>query len=655
MSPFLRRILPALFATLFAVQFPAAPVHAQGDPEVAAMGAALRLADRQSWDAAEAQARQAGRLGPTVLEWVRLRAGNGSFADYARFLRAHADWPGLGYLRGKGEATIAADTPAAEILAYFAKDLPTTATGSLAYQGALRAMGRTKEAEAEARRAWLELSYSASQQQAQLADYGRALAGMSAERLDRLLWRGRTGEAQQMLPLVGAGEAALGRARIALQTGAKGVDGLIAAVPRSLAGDAGLAHDRFDYRYDHGNSSGAEDLLLERSRSAKLLGDPAAWADRRARLARGEMAGGNARRAYALAAGAHLNPGPPVYAELQFLAGYIALQKLHDPKTALRHFEAFQKAVVTPISRSKADYWRGRAYDALHDIKSARAAYEAGAKNQTAFYGLLSAEKLGAALDPALLTQATFPDWRRAAFLDSDVLRAGLLLERAGARSLSRWFFVSLARRLDDVQLGELADMALAQDLPHVAVLVAKQAAGRGIILPKAYFPLTGLARDRLPVPTDLALAIARRESEFDETVVSPAGALGLMQVMPGTAQLMSRVAGVAYDRARLTTDAAYNAELGSTYLAQLIERFGPALTLVAAGYNAGPNRAAAWIEQLGDPRAPGVDPVDWIESVPFTETRDYIMRVAESYEIYRSKLAGRPLRINLMAELKGR
>jgi soluble lytic murein transglycosylase len=645
-----RRLVPAAFAFLLL----ASPLAAQTDPEAVAMAQALQLADRQNWNAAATAARRAGATGEAVIEWQRLRAGDGAFADYGAFLARHPSWPGLGLLRRKGEAAIRADTPPDKVIAYFTGHAPRTADGSLAYQRALAARGDHHEAEAEARRAWLELSFGADQQAAEVAAYGKALAPLNDRRLERLLWRGLTTQAARMLPLASPGARALGKARIALQTGRdKGLNALIRAVPKAEAGDAGLAFDRFEYRLHHDKPDWAADLMLQRSHSAKSLGDPVAWAQARARLARAEMVSGNPHRAYRLAADHHLKPGA-AYAELEFLAGYIALEKLHEAKLALRHFRALGAAVTTPISLSRAAYWEGRAEEALGNTKSARADYAEGAKYQTAFYGLLSAEKMGLSLDPALLTEPEHPDWRRATFLQSPVLQAGLLLDKAGDHRVAKRFFLQVAERLDTAALGQFADFALAHGDPDVAVLAAKLAARQGVILPRAYFPITHLARAQLPVSNDLALAIARRESEFDVSIVSPAGALGLMQVMPATARKMSEVTGVTYDKARLTEDGTYNARLGSAYLAKLIDRFGPALTLVAAGYNAGPNRAAAWIEQIGDPRAKRVDPVDWIESLPYNETRNYIMRVAESYEIYRSKLAGRPLRIRLMAELKG-
>ncbi|MFC2969945.1 lytic transglycosylase domain-containing protein [Acidimangrovimonas pyrenivorans] len=632
----------------------AVPALAQSDPEVAALSEALQLGDNQDWDGAEAAAGPSGPIGRDIIEWQRLRAGDGDPKDYFAFLARRPDWPGLPYLRRVGEKPVAEADTAAELRAYFAKHAPLTAQGSLALQSALLAGKEPAKALAEAKRAWLALSYSEDEQARQLLGYGKELAPLHRARLEHLLWNGQLAEARRMLPLVDAGHRHLAEARIKLQARERGVDAAVAAVPNSLKDDPGLALDRFEWRFDKGYYDSAADLMLARSSSAKSLGRPLAWARERAALARREMREGDPKKAYRMAAHHHLSGGG-AYADLEFLAGYIALRKLHDPKTALAHFRALRAAVTTPISLGRAAYWEGRANEALHDEEAARAAYAYGAEFQTAFYGLLSAEKAGRTLDPALMGNERYPDWRTAGFLNSSVLQAGLLLAKAGDRRLATRFFLHLAEGLNDTELAQLSDLALAIKEPHIAVMVAKEAAGRGVILARAYFPITPLATANLPIPPALALAIARRESEFDEGVISPAGARGLMQVMPATAKLMSSKVGVDYDKARLTQDGLYNAKLGSAYLAKLIDEFGPAITLVAAGYNAGPGRPRSWIAQFGDPRNPDVDPVDWIETVPLTETRNYIMRVAESLIIYRAKLAGKPGPIRLYEALKGK
>jgi soluble lytic murein transglycosylase len=343
------------------------------------------------------------------------------------------------------------------------------------------------------------------------------------------------------------------------------------------------------------------------------------------------------------------------YAELEFLAGFIALHKLNQAEVARGHFRHLEEGVSTGISLSRAHYWEGRAEEALGRYDAAKRSFEEGAKHQTAYYGLLSAEKLGLALDKSLLSDARPADWRGAGFARSSVLEAGRLLLASGDRSLGKRFLLHLAESLNETELAQLADMALEMKEPHVAVLIAKQAAGRGVILPGAYFPVVGMVPEGLPVSRALAMSIARRESEFDPVVISPAGARGLMQVMPGTAKLMASKTGQEYGLSRLTGDPAYNVSLGAAYLAGLVEEFGTAVALIASGYNAGPGRPRRWIGQFGDPRLASTDVVDWVETIPYSETRTYVMRVVESLVIYRARLRGAVGLVNVTSELMGR
>ena len=364
------------------------------------------------------------------------------------------------------------------------------------------------------------------------------------------------------------------------------------------------------------------------------------------------MREGDPRLAYRLASRHFLTQGSD-YADLEWLAGYIALRKLNDPARAVVHFENMRLAVASPISLGRAGYWEGRAFEALGKPQDARAAYDFGARYQTGFYGLLAAERLGRATDASLAAGGGTADWRGAAFARSRLFEAAMLLRQAGEKDLAKRFFTQLADGLDATGLAQLSDLALSLDEPNLALLVAKEAASRGIVLPRAYFPVMDLAAMEMRVAPEFALAIARRESEFDASVVSSAGARGLMQVMPGTAELMSRKIGVPFAAGRLTSDWRYNAQMGTAYLAHLEEEFGPSVALVAAGYNAGPGRPREWIATLGDPRSDAVDVVDWIEHIPFTETRNYVMRVAESIPVYRARLAGKPVPIRLTQDLK--
>ena len=293
------------------------------------------------------------------------------------------------------------------------------------------------------------------------------------------------------------------------------------------------------------------------------------------------------------------------------------------------------------------------AQEALGNYDEAHTAFAFASEYQTSFYGLLAAERAGLPLDPALATTEKFPDWRAADFANSSVVQAAILFQQSDELILAEWFFVHLAEGLNRTELGQLADLVLSLDEPHLAVRVAKQAARQGHVLISSYFPEHPLMQEDLPAEPELALAIARRESEFDIGVTSPAGARGLMQLMPGTARSMARRLGEAYKPDALLTDWRYNARLGSAYLEHLTDEFGQSYVLVAAAYNAGPGRVRQWIKRYGDPRQADVDPVDWIEHIPFNETRNYVMRVMESLPVYRARLTRETGPIRLSQELR--
>lgn len=630
---------------------PLAPARAN---EAQALSAALRAANQGDWVGAQVAATGAGPVGADIITWQWLRDGQGRLADYETFLARRPDWPGMALLKEKGEAAAARSDDANRIVAYFGNDRPRSGIGSAALVRALAALGRTEEARAEAIRGWRSLRFDAEAEAAMMAIAEQALAGEHGPRADALLWaKGRSGELQRLLPRLSADQAALVRARIALQADDSAAAALVSAVPSALANDPGLAFDRYDFRMRASRYDDAAEMILARSVSAQSLGDPQAWAKRRADLARILMRQGKAQTAYRVAAGHHLTSGSEL-ADLSFLAGFIALRHLNDPATALQHFAALEGAVSTPISTARAQYWLARAYQAAGDSANARARYGRAAQHQIAFYGLLAAEALGLSLDPAFVNVGSpQPDWRSARFASSSVLAGARLLLDAGDYALAKRFFVHLAEGLGPADLSALADLALRLNQPNLAVLVAKQAAEKGVILPRAYFPVPDFIPDGLPVSRALALAIARRESEFDPAAQSGVGARGLMQVMPDTAAEVAARMGETSSAARLITDPAFNVRVGSAYLAGLVNSFGPSVALIAAGYNAGPSRPRRWISEYGDPRS-AVDVVDWIETIPFTETRTYVMRVAESVVIYRARLKGQAGPVNITAELRG-
>ncbi len=543
------------------------------------------------------------------------------------------------------------------MLAFFAQQPPQTAEGVLIHAEALQKKGLGGDAQAGLVLAWRSMPMGRGLMDLYLSRHGDLLRPHHAARLDRMIWDGHLTSARAMLPLVGGDQRALAEARIALLDLAPGVDGLIARIPEALQSDPGLAHARFVWRHRKGRSDDAIELMLAHSGSAADLGEPQHWADRRRSLAREKMRDGEAAQAYRIAASHQLTPEAGyAYADLEWIAGYVALKRLGDPAAALRHFQHFDAAVETPISKGRAGYWLGRAQETLVDAEAAHAAYAMAAQYQTAFYGLLAAERIGRPFDPDLANPPAPPPWREAAFLRSSVAQAGLMLLQAEEPVLAERFLTHLVESLDETQALQMGAMAVDMGRPHLAVMIAKRAARQGQVLTGAYYPLHPVAELELPMAKEMTLAIARRESEFDHRVVSGAGARGLMQVMPSTARLVARQLGIlgGHSTDRLLTDPGYNAKLGANYLAGLAGEFDGNVVMMAAGYNAGPRRPQQWMALYGDPRTGAVDIVDWIEMIPFNETRNYVMRVTESLPVYRARLGKPPLPIPFSQELKG-
>ncbi|EPX77284.1 lytic transglycosylase domain-containing protein [Litoreibacter arenae] len=626
-------------------------VAAQDTPPLAQ---AVNAAGARDWDRVrEVRAELSDAVARDVIDWMRLRGRQGSFQECTDFLERNGDWPGLPLLRLRCEYSIpkvgaSADT----VLDFFSTTIPQTGTGSLRLIEALKAKGRQDEAKQEARRAWQVFNLAQAEHDAFVDRHGDVLKDLHTVRLDMLLWRGEETAARRMFNLVPEAWAKLAVARLGLRENENGVDGMIEAVPEALAEDAGLAFERFIWRARKGRTDDAVDVLLERSLSVRDLGQPIEWANRRRSLARELMRDGKHVEAYAVASQHFLTAGSD-YADLEWLSGFLALRKLRSPEQALVHFNRFQEAVETPISLGRAGYWLGRAHEAKGENEAAKAAYEFGAKYQSSFYGQLAAERAGVPRDPLMTGTEEFPDWRGAEFTKSSVYDAAVTLHLAGLLSLSERFLVHLAESQSREGIGQMIDMALEWDEPHIALMLAKEAARQGHEIYHGYFPLAVPNGIKMEVPEEFALSIARRESEFDPVVVSGAGARGLMQLMPGTAEQVAGEIGEDYQRSRLTADPDYNARLGTAYLRKLSERFGANPVLMSIGYNAGPSRAERWPSLFGDPRGADVDVVDWIESIPFRETRNYVMRVTESFAPYRARLNGRVDDIRLSDQLK--
>ena len=593
-----------------------------------------------------------GGAAGTYIEWRRLRASKGTFREYQRFVADHGDWPGLPLLMRQGEVSIPAGTDPEEVVAYFDVEPPQTGRGALRHAQALDTLGRQPEARASVVRAWTTMAMSRAEQAALIDSYGKTLKPHHWARLDAMIWEGHLDSAARMLPLVTAEQGLLARARIALRRNRDKVSKLIDAVPERLQADPGLAYDRFVWRSRRGREAGAMEMILARSESRVTLGRPENWGRRRAYLAREAMQAEDYELAYRLASNHHLRRGEERFTELEWMAGFLALRKLDKPEAAVAHFRAMRNAAVTPITSGRVWYWLGRAHEAVGNKEKAREAYEVGARYQTSFYGQLAAIAGGIPPDPNLSGSPT-ASWKEAPFLKDSVFQAGVALHHAGDRYEAGRFFAHLAESLNEEEQAQLGAYLLNIERPNMALRVAKNAARLGRVMPAPYYPLHPVADRADDVPPEMVLAIARQESEFNPEVRSPAGALGLMQVMPRTARAVAQREEIEYSRDRLEKDWEYNADIAIAFLGGLIDRYDGSYVLTAAAYNAGPSRAFAWMEKYGDPRSDDVDVVDWIESIPFSETRNYVMRVMEALYVYRARLAGEVGPLTLAADLQ--
>ena len=383
---------------------------------------------------------------------------------------------------------------------------------------------------------------------------------------------------------------------------------------------------------------------------AEMLADAGVtWNSRRLRM-NDALKAMSHREAYGHIVGHDLPLGAD-FAEAEFFAGWLALRKLNDPALADTHFARIEQAGRSPVTRARAHYWRGRAAEARGDAAGAQAHYLEGARYPTVFYGQLAAEKAGVrTLQLPAEVQPTAED--RALFENRELVRAVRILAAAGEKSLLNVFVTHLDDRLEAGELALLVDLARSYGEPMLAMNVVRAGAQRGIVMPERGFPLRTPPQVYGGPEPAFVLGIIRQESGFQPDIRSSAGARGFMQLLPSTAEIVARKLGVAYEPAMLT-DPEYNMRLGSKYLGDQVDRFSGSYVMAAAAYNAGPGRPAQWISFCGDPRTGGTDPIDFIECIPFSETRNYVMRVLENVQIYRARLNGGSAPLTLSADLR--
>ena len=614
--------------------------------------AAFKAVQDEKWPEANAfAARAKDPLLAKVVLWMDLmRPDSGhAFSDYVRFMAQNPDWPGQAALHAQAELAMPLDAPSKDVLAWFGSRQPDTLPGAMQLARALLANGHKTKATQVVRRAWVELDSSESEEKDFLSRYGTLLKGEDhIARLDRLLWDNRQDAARRMLGRVDAGHRALAQARLGLRNGKGNASKLVAAVPKKLQRDAGLVYERARWRRRNDLEDSIPELFVP---PLKAVPRPEILWRELDDAARKALARGEPKTAYKLAVQHGAKDGT-AFAEGEWLAGWIALRHLHDAKSGLTHFKRFYGSVSSPISKARGAYWAGRAAEALKQTAEAQKWYADAAQWSTTYYGQLAAQRAGHK-GPLLLPTVPSPtSEQQAAFLKHELAQVVQQLHQIDESDRARSFLlqlVDLAQSPAEHQL--VADFAGSLSRNDLMVAAAKASRLDGVELVEQLFPMLSVSGGETPEKA-LILAVIRQESAFQEDAESSAGALGLMQLMPGTAKAVAKKTGLPYAKGRLTSDPGYNISLGRAYLSELLGKFGGSYVLAIASYNAGPARAVEWVGKNGDPRRKGVDTIDWIESIPFSETRNYVQRVIENVQVYRYRLGGTQIAISIEQDL---
>lgn len=584
-----------------------------------------------------------GSLDRHLLAWAIATGGGSSVpsADIASAADMLPGWPGALAMRKNSERAFLRENPdPLTVIEAFGATRPLTSEGVILLSRAHVATGNADAARAVLAPFWRTEKLDARREERIIREFGAVIPrAVHRFRMERMLYAERVASARRVADLAGAGE--LADAWASVIGGDKRAAALLAAVPPEQR-SAGYLFAEAKHLRRREKFTAAAAIMMKAPKERAALVDPDAWWVERRVLSREFADLGDLKTAYRIAAD-HSAESPVPAADAEFHAGWYALRGLSDAGLAARHFSRLAEVAKGPISLSRAWYWAGRAAEA-GGPGDAEAYFRKAAAHGTTFYGQLAAQRIGAGKIDVAPPEPSAAD--RVNFARREAASAIERLEECGESGLADRLYRELAAEISSPgELALLTAMAERRGDHFLALKVGKIAASLGLDVGALSHPVGAIPAeaDFSKAGEALAYAVARQESEFNVGAVSGAGARGLLQLMPGTAREVAKKAGMAYSPARLTSDAAYNATLGAAYLDEQLGRFKGSYLLTFIGYNAGPRRALEWIRRYGDPRGKDIDTVvDWIEHIPFTETRSYVQRVMENYQVYKMRLSGR-------------
>ena len=595
----------------------------------------------RSDEAANLESTISDPLARKLVEWLVLRSDDSSanFSRYSAFIAANPSWPSIVTLHRRAEAMLWQErSDPTTVLAFFKTDPPRTAKGKFALARALLSQGDSAGAHQAISDAWRSDGFSADLE-AQVRDMFAGLITTDDDkaRMDTRLYAEDDDAGLRAAHHLDGTQLAIAKARAAVINKAGNAKALLEAVPSAAQHDAGYIFSRAQFLRRGDKIDEAGRWMISAPHDPAVARDVDQWWVERRVLARKLLDLGNAKMAYEVANGAAAPMNENYRADQQFTAGWIALTFMHEPAVALTHFGRIAEGVSNPITLARTFYWQGRAAEAAGHDHDARTYYDSAARFPTAYYGQLARARLD-------LTEVTLrPLPASSADLHGlEVARVFEMLYAVDARDVVAAMAADLADKANDpAALTTLAEIAKQHNDARATLLIGKTALGRGFALEQYAFPDFGVP-DFQPIGPDVAryvvYSIVRQESAFNPKIVSAANAYGLMQVTPAAARDTAKRFNVTFDQRRLANDVTYNAQLGAAELGNDLEFFRGSYILAFVAYNAGRGRAKDWIAQYGDPRDPKVDPIDWIERIPISETRYYVQRVLENMQVYRAR-----------------
>lgn len=596
-----------------------------------------------------------GSLDHHILTWALATSGVPEMrsSDISAAMDELSSWPGKNVMRRNFERAVARENrPTGDVIALFGKRRPETTEGMVALGNALAANGQKARAHAIIAPWWYKAKLTMREERLVFDKLDNGILNQNDHliRMKAMLYAYRLGSAQRVAGYAKA--KSLYDAFEAVARSQRDAGKKLANVDPSWRKDPIYTFARIQYLRRAEKYDEAAKLMLKTPKDAASLIDPDAWWTERRVLSREMLDLNKTKLAYQLAA-AHAAESPVMAADAEFHAGWYALRFLNDPKTAAKHFARIPELSSRPISAARGYYWLGRAAEAGRNSEQARSYFQRAAQYGTTFYGQLSASRLGQSKLAIGYPKPTAEDRRR--FETRETVKALRRLEAAGYGTQAAFLYRELSEDLKSPgELALLTAMAERRSDHYTSLKIGKNAVSRGLNVGALSHPLGAIPASANISASGkaLAYAIARQESEFNPTAVSGAGARGMLQLLPTTAKAVAIKRGMAYSAQKLSNDPGYNATLGAHFLGEQLERFNGSYILTFVGYNAGPRRANEWISRYGDPRGRNIDDVvDWVERIPYTETRNYVQRVMENYEVYKGRLTGTTdIKIDLVA-----